>query len=115
MQTHMQCVARISLPRAADASADITNDPTATGSANTPSQKPDAPTQPPSPDMKDVLDEEQRLEEEAQAHLLITRQHFDLANEERSEIMREQDALRDMLMAELKNEDAYLKKWIELI
>jgi len=75
----------------------------------------DADSAPASDGMKGVLDDEQRTTEEEQRQLLLDRQAFDLANEERSEIMREEDALRDMLMAELKNEDAYLKKWIELI
>jgi hypothetical protein len=54
-------------------------------------------------------------EEQAQASLLLQRQRFDLAAEERSELVREQDAMRDLMMAELKSEDAYVKKWIELI
>ncbi|HVS47036.1 MAG TPA: hypothetical protein VMS32_10300 [Verrucomicrobiae bacterium] len=67
------------------------------------------------PNLRNVLAEEAAYEQRAEEHLLLQRQRFDLANERRSELMREQDAIRDLLMADLKNEDAYLKKWIELI
>ena len=66
-------------------------------------------------DLGDVLAKEAALEERVQQRLLLQRQRFDLANEERAEWMREQDAMRDMMMAQLKDEDAYLKKWIEMI
>ena len=67
------------------------------------------------PNVRNVLAEEQAYEQHAQERLLLQRQRFDLSNERKAEIMREEDAIRDLLMADLKNEDAYLKKWIELI
>jgi hypothetical protein len=51
----------------------------------------------------------------AQARLLLMRQQFDERSAERAELEREQTVLRDMLMQQLKEEDAYLKKWIEMI
>lgn len=67
------------------------------------------------PNIRNVLAEEQAYEQHAAERLLVQRQRFDLANERRAEMMREEDAIRDMLMADLKDEDAYLKKWIDLI
>ena len=84
--------------RASDAGADVT------------SKKAAAPG-----DLGGVLAKEAALEERIQRRLLLQRQRFDLANEERAEWMREQDAMRDIMMAQLKDEDAYLKKWIEMI
>jgi hypothetical protein len=66
-------------------------------------------------DLSGTLAKEAALEERVQRRLLLERQRFDLNNEERAEWMREQDAMRDMMMAQLKDEDAYLKKWIEMI
>ncbi len=43
------------------------------------------------------------------------RHEFDLAQSEAAELQRELEALDAMLMAELKNEDEILKKWIALI
>jgi hypothetical protein len=100
-------------PRIADAGADVSGDRSQSVPANGDSKS--SPSAGASNGMKDVLDNEQRTMEEEQRHLLLDRQAFDLANEERSELMREEGVLRDMLMADLKNEDAYLKKWIELI
>jgi hypothetical protein len=51
----------------------------------------------------------------AEQRLALQRQRFDLANERRAEFMREHDAMRDLLMAMLKSEDMYMKKWIEMI
>jgi hypothetical protein len=47
----------------------------------------------------------------------VTAQHqaFDLAQAEAAELQRELAALDAMMMAELKNEDEILKKWIALI
>jgi hypothetical protein len=53
--------------------------------------------------------------ERAERRLAMMRQRFDLANERRAELMREHDAMRDLLMAMLKSEDMYMKKWIEMI
>jgi hypothetical protein len=47
--------------------------------------------------------------------LAVRRAQFDFDLEQRAELQREADALRDMMLAELKAEDGYLKKWIEMI
>ncbi|MHB8147456.1 MAG: hypothetical protein ACYDGM_09410 [Vulcanimicrobiaceae bacterium] len=40
---------------------------------------------------------------------------FDLSQAESSELQRELEALDEMMMAQLKDEDAILKKWIAMI
>jgi hypothetical protein len=47
--------------------------------------------------------------------LAVRRAQFDFDLEERAEFQREADALHDMMLAQLKAEDGYLKKWIEMI
>jgi hypothetical protein len=47
--------------------------------------------------------------------LALRRATFDFDLEERAELQREADALRDMMLAQLKAEDGYLHKWIEMI
>ena len=47
--------------------------------------------------------------------LALRRARFDFDLEERAELQREADALRDMMLAQLKAEDGYLHKWIEMI
>jgi len=47
--------------------------------------------------------------------LALRRAAFDFDLEERAELQREADALRDMMLAQLKAEDGYLHKWIEMI
>jgi len=47
--------------------------------------------------------------------LALRRATFDLDLEERAELQREADVLRDMMLAQLKAEDGYLHKWIEMI
>lgn len=47
--------------------------------------------------------------------LALQRARFDFDLEERAELQREADALRDMMLAQLKAEDGYLHKWIEMI
>ncbi|HEY5339661.1 MAG TPA: hypothetical protein VIK27_01425 [Candidatus Aquilonibacter sp.] len=78
----------------------------------------DAPSDTPAvrdPNLRGVLAEELAAERRAQERLLLQRQRFDLSNQRRAELIREEGAIRDMLMAFLKDEDANLKKWIELI
>jgi len=50
-----------------------------------------------------------------QATLLAIHEQFDQVTAERSEQMRESDAMQTLLMAELKNADDLLKKWIAMI
>ena len=40
---------------------------------------------------------------------------FDADQAERAEFLREMDALEAMMLAQLKNEDEIMKKWIALI
>ncbi len=47
--------------------------------------------------------------------LALQRARFDFDLEERAELQREANALRDMMLAQLKAEDGYLHKWIEMI
>jgi len=47
--------------------------------------------------------------------LAVRRAQFDFDLEERAELQREADALRDMMLVQLKAEDGYLHKWIEMI
>lgn len=74
-----------------------------------------APNAPQPGDLEPALTKELALEQRFAQRLLLDRQRFDLASEQRAEWLREQEAIRDMMMAQLKDEDAYLKKWIELI
>lgn len=41
--------------------------------------------------------------------------HFDVEAAEQAELQREQAALEALMMAEVKQEDAIMKKWIEMI
>jgi len=50
-----------------------------------------------------------------QASLLTMHEQFDEVAAQRSEQMRESDALQSLLMAELKSADETLKKWIAMI
>jgi hypothetical protein len=43
------------------------------------------------------------------------REEFDLVTRVRAELERETNALRDMAMEQMKNDDEILKKWIALI
>jgi hypothetical protein len=79
-------------PRASDGGAEVTSE---------------APTTSAATDSTALVRAEQRL--------ALQRQRFDVANERRAEFMREHDAMRDLLMAMLKSEDMYMKKWIEMI
>lgn len=40
---------------------------------------------------------------------------FDVQQEEHAEMLRELAALEDLMLAQLKNEDEIMKKWIALI
>ncbi len=51
----------------------------------------------------------------AMRSLALQRAKFDMEVEERAEMEREADALRDLMLAQLKSEDQYLHKWIEMI
>ncbi|HET9029643.1 MAG TPA: hypothetical protein VFN49_05650 [Candidatus Aquilonibacter sp.] len=42
-------------------------------------------------------------------------QAFDLAQAETAELLRERDAMETLMLQQLKNEDAIMKKWIEMI
>ena len=77
-----------SAPRLADAGAEAT------------------PAPPPTPDDPTVVQ---------MRALAVRRAQFDFDLEERAELQREADALRDMMLVQLKAEDGYLHKWIEMI
>jgi len=63
---------------------------------------------PPAPDAADPTAAQSRA-------LALRRARFDFELEERAEMEREANALHDLMMAQLKAEDGYLKKWIEMI
>jgi len=53
---------------------------------------------------------------QAQEHALaVQRQAFNFAMEERSEFEREREALEQLMLAQLKDEDEIVKKWIAMI
>jgi hypothetical protein len=58
---------------------------------------------------------QKQLEQEQEARLAKMRSDFNAAQEERSEMMREANALRDMAMEQMKKDDEILKKWISAI
>lgn len=43
------------------------------------------------------------------------RQTFDFELEENAELLRERNALAELMLAQLKNEDEIVKKWIAMI
>lgn len=43
------------------------------------------------------------------------RQAFDFELEENAELLRERNALAELMLAQLKNEDEIVKKWIAMI
>lgn len=63
---------------------------------------------PPPPDGSDPSAAQSRA-------LAVRRARFDFDLEERAEMEREANALRDLMIAQLKAEDGYLHKWIEMI
>ena len=58
---------------------------------------------------------QKQLEQEQEARLAKMRSDFNAAQEERSEMMREANALRDMALEQMKKDDEVLKKWIATI
>jgi hypothetical protein len=50
-----------------------------------------------------------------QQALAVRQQAFDEAASERAEFEREREVLEQLMLAQLKNEDAIVKKWIEMI
>jgi len=76
----MKVHSAFALQRIADAGAEVTSD---------------AKTPPPPSDP---------AVERADRRLALMRQRFDVANDRRAELMREHDAMRDLLMAMLKSE-----------
>jgi hypothetical protein len=58
---------------------------------------------------------QKQLEQEQDLRLAKMRSEFDGAQAERSELMREANALRDMAMEQMKKDDEILKKWIAMI
>jgi len=58
---------------------------------------------------------QKRLEQEQGARLAKVHSEFNAGQEERSELLREADTLRDMAMEQMKKDDEILKKWISLI
>jgi hypothetical protein len=62
-----------------------------------------------------MLVETNGQQEEAQARLDRMRSAFDGAQQERAELLREMDVLRDMALEQQKRDDETLKKWIALI
>ena len=53
---------------------------------------------------------------QSQQHALaVQRQAFDFEMEERSEVERERQALEQLMLAQLKDEDEIVKKWIAMI
>jgi hypothetical protein len=62
-----------------------------------------------------LLAAEQSHEQERQLRLDRMRADFNAAQEERSENLREMNALRDMALAQAKKDDEVLKKYIAMI
>ncbi len=58
---------------------------------------------------------QQSQQQMAQAHLDRLRANFNAEQEERSEALREMNALRDMAMEQAKKDDEILKKYIAMI
>ncbi|MGP6156550.1 MAG: hypothetical protein ACLPYS_03315 [Vulcanimicrobiaceae bacterium] len=58
---------------------------------------------------------QKQLEEEQEARLAKMRSDFNAAQEDRSELLREANTLRDMAMEQMKKDDEILKKWIAMI
>lgn len=62
-----------------------------------------------------MLLETNQEQEQAQARIDRMRSAFDGAQQERAELLREMDVLRDMALEQQKRDDEILKKWIALI
>ncbi len=52
---------------------------------------------------------------DAQAAVAMQHAAFDARQAEHAELLRELDALETLMLAQLKNEDEIMKKWIALI
>ncbi|HTV72592.1 MAG TPA: hypothetical protein VME66_02660 [Candidatus Acidoferrales bacterium] len=62
-----------------------------------------------------MLVEQQILAQAREARMDRLRMTFDAQQQERAELLREMNSLRDMAMEQMKLDDEYLKKWIALI
>ncbi len=60
--------------------------------------------------LKARLDDQDR-----QAQLDSMRSEFDFAQQQRAELLREMNILRDMALEQMKKDDEVVKKWIALI
>ncbi len=58
---------------------------------------------------------EQTQQQKLQAHLDRIKAHFNATQEERAEMLREMNALRDMALEQAKKDDEVLKKYIMMI
>jgi hypothetical protein len=58
---------------------------------------------------------QQARQQEVQGHLDRMKADFNQAQEERSEMLREMNALRDMALEQAKKDDEVLKKYIAMI
>ena len=55
------------------------------------------------------------LTDAQRAQLAVAHAAFDFEIAERAELLREHEAIQQLLMEQLKNEDEIMKKWIALI
>jgi hypothetical protein len=67
------------------------------------------------PQTKSSDDATTQEQSQAERALAIRKQAFDEMTAERAEFEREREALEELMLAQLKDEDAVLKKWIEMI
>jgi hypothetical protein len=63
----------------------------------------------------DGSDADAQAKIQAQQALAVRQQAFDEAASERAEFEREREVLEQLMLAQLKDEDAIVKKWIEMI
>ncbi len=65
--------------------------------------------------LQDVFDREHARQVESEALLQVQRAQYDFASEERTELEREFNDTRTMILAQMKQDDEIVKKFIELM
>jgi hypothetical protein len=65
--------------------------------------------------LQDAFTQEHERDLQEQVFLLAQRSQFDFAIDERTELQREYDTTRSMILDQMKQDDEVVKKYIELI
>ena len=86
-----------------------------TATTRTSSAAPSSKNQDAASALTDVMDKEQAKQVRLELMLQRQRDRFDWQTEERTELEREYNTMRDMMLAQEKNDDEIVKKYVAMI